>query len=229
MSIENTLLKEYEVSKKPLNDFPDKLIKYLIKEFDLKGKILDVMCGRGEHVQSFSKNGLDAHCLDISPHAAQVFSERDKKLFVCDSGKDKYPFEDNTFDATFCKSGIEHVNPDHLISEMYRVTKPGGKIIILTLDWWYTYRMHYIDYTHGYGVPWMKNSLRLILESYNFTNVKVNNLYYLPFTWKYPRLKIICWIIRNFFPYPYIENFTNPIWKLVRFSNEVQIVGYGKK
>ena len=75
----------------------------------------------------------------------------------------------------------------------------------------------------------MKNSLRLILESYNFKNVKVNNLYYLPFTWRFPKFKFICWIIRNLFPYPYIENFTNPIWKLVRFSNEVQIIGYGKK
>ena len=229
MSIKKTLSKEYDIRKKPLNDFPDKLIKYLIKEYNLKGKILDVMCGRGEHAESFRKNNLDVSCLDISTDAASVFSEKDKKLFICDTGKEKYPFDDNTFDVTFCKSGIEHVNPDHLISEMYRITKPGGKIIILTLDWWYTYRMHYIDYTHGYGVPWTKNSLRLILESYNFKEIQVKNFYYLSFTWQYPQLKLICWMIRNFLPYPYIENFTNPIWKLVRFSNEVQIIGYGKK
>ena len=229
MSIDKTLLKEYDLEKKPLNDFPDKLIKHLINKYNLKGKILDVMCGRGEHAESFKKNNLDTYCLDISKDAASVFSEKEKKLFICDTGKDAYPFEDNTFDVTFCKSGIEHVNPDHLISEMYRITKPGGKIIILTLDWWYTYRMHYIDHTHGYGVPWMKNSLRLILESYNFKNVSARNFYYLAFTWKFPKLKFICWIIRNFFPYPYIENFTNPFWKIVRFSNEVQIIGYGEK
>ena len=26
--------------------------------------------------------------------------------------------------------------------------------------------MHYIDRTHGYGVPWMKHSLKLILQTY---------------------------------------------------------------
>ena len=63
-----------------------------------------------------------------------VYQNKKDKLVVCDSGKDTYPFDDDTFDVTFCKSGIEHVNPDHLISEMYRVTKPGGKIIIITSE-----------------------------------------------------------------------------------------------
>jgi hypothetical protein len=112
---------------------------------------------------------------------------------------------------------------------MYRVTKPGGKIIIMTLDWWYTYRMHYIDHTHGYGVPWMKHSLKLILKTYGFKNVNVENIYYLPFTWKIPPLRFICWFIRNLLPYPYTDNFSNPIWKIVRFSNEVQVIGVGEK
>ena len=100
---------------------------------------------------------------------------------------------------------------------MYRVTKPGGKILILTLDWWYTYRIHYIDHTHGYGCPWMKNSLDVILKTYKFKEVNVENIYYLEL-WKYPWLKIICWIIRNLLPYPYINNFNSPIWKLIAFQ-----------
>ena len=228
-NIDKVLEYEYNVDEKPLTSFPDKLIKYLIKQYSLKGEILDVMCGRGEHAEAFSKNGLDAYCLDISPSAAFVYKNKKDRLAICDSGKDIYPYEDNTFDVTFCKSGIEHVNPDHLISEMYRVTKPGGKIIILTLDWWYTYRMHYIDHTHGYGVPWMKHSLQLILQSYGFNNIEVENIYYLPFTWKFKPFRFICWFIRNLLPYPYIDNFSNPIWKIVRFSNEVQIIGVGEK
>jgi SAM-dependent methyltransferase len=229
LKINKVLQHEYNVEEKPLSSFPDHLIKHLIKTYSLTGKVLDVMCGRGEHAQAFSNNNLDAYCLDISEHAAFVYEKKKERLAVCDSGKDIYPYEDNTFDVTFCKSGIEHVNPDHLISEMYRVTKPGGKIIILTLDWWYTYRMHYIDHTHGYGVPWMKHSLKLILQTYGFDNVSVENIYYLAFTWKFPPLRIFCWIIRNLFPYPYIDNFRNPIWKIVRFSNELQVIGVGEK
>ena len=79
MNIDKTLLKEYDLEKKPLNDFPDKLIKHLINKYNLKGKILDVMCGRGEHAESFKKNNLDTYCLDISRDAASVFSEKEKQ------------------------------------------------------------------------------------------------------------------------------------------------------
>lgn len=227
--IDKVLKHEYNIEEKPLTSFPEKLIKHLIKKYSLTGKVLDVMCGRGEHAEAFSRNGLDTYCLDISSEAAFVFQKKKNRLAVCDSGKDMYPYDDDTFDVTFCKSGIEHVNPDHLVSEMYRVTRPGGKIIILTLDWWYTYRMHYIDHTHGYGVPWTKHSLKLILQTYGFKNVLVENFYYLAFTWKFSPLRVFCWLIRNFLPYPYIDNFTNPLWKIVRFSNEVQVIGVGVK
>ena len=227
INIKDVLIHEY--ANKPTGDFPQKLIDYLVKKYDLAGKVLDVMCGRGEHLEAFKNNKINAYGIDISESAAQLFSERNTKVKICDAGKETFPFDDDTFDITFCKSGIEHVNADHLISEMYRVTKPGGKILILTLDWWYTYRMHYIDHTHGYGCPWMKNSLDVILKTYKFKEVNVENIYYLEFTWKYPWLKIICWIIRNLLPYPYINNFNSPIWKLIRFSNELQIIGYGKK
>ena len=229
IKINEVLKHEYNTEEKPLTSFPDKLIKHLVEKYKLEGKVLDVMCGRGEHAQAFKNNNLDAYCLDISEEAAFVYEDKDDKLKVCDSGVDIYPYDDDTFDVTFCKSGIEHVNPDHLISEMHRITKPGGKIIILTLDWWYTYRMHYIDHTHGYGVPWMKHSLKLILQTYGFKNIEVENFYYLAFTWRFPFLRIICWMIRNLLPYPYIDNFTSRIWKLVRFSNELQVIGVGQK
>jgi len=74
-NIDKVLEHEYNVEEKPLSKFPDKLIKYLIKQYSLKGKILDVMCGRGEHAEAFSQNGLDAYCLDISSKAAFVYQE----------------------------------------------------------------------------------------------------------------------------------------------------------
>lgn len=220
---------EYKLTDKPLTNFPRKLVQYLTKRFQLDGKLVDIMSGRGEHAQAFDDLGLDVWCVDMSPAAPEVFNKRNQRLIKCDVDTEDLPFEDNYFDVVFCKSAIEHVNPDHLVSEMYRILKPGGKIIILTLDWWYTYRMHYIDHTHGYGCPWTKHSLRLILEAYGFNNNVVENFYYLPFTWGNRWGKILCTLIRTLLPYPYIDNFTNPIWKLIRFSNEVQILGFGIK
>jgi SAM-dependent methyltransferase len=219
---------EYEIGEKPLTDFPKKLVQHLTERFQLKGKLADIMCGRGEHAQGFHKLGLDVWGVDISPGAAQVFDKKRDRLLLCDVNNSELPFEDNSFDVVFCKSAIEHVNPDHLVPEMYRILKPGGKVIILTLDWYYTYRIHYIDHTHSYGSPWMKHSMKLILGTYEFKDIVVENFYYLPFTWRSWWGKLLCTIIR-LFPYPYTDNFTNPIWKIIRFSNEVQILGIGTK
>ena len=224
---------EYASTEKPLTAFPKKLVQHLVGRFQLQGKALDVMCGRGEHAQALYESGLDVHCVDMSPEAAYCYKNKAEKLRICDLNLSDLPYEDNVFDVIFCKSAIEHVNADHLVFECARVLKPGGKIIILTLDWYYTYRMHYIDHTHGYGSPWMKHSLRLILEAYGFKNILSENLYYLEFTWA-PGIqgklgKLLCTMIRTFLPYPYTDNFTNPLWKIVRFSNEVQILGYGVK
>ena len=224
---------EYESEDKPLTAFPFQLCKYLTERFKLEGKCLDVMCGRGEHSKALNELGLEVHCVDMSSEAAEAFPLKNERLSVADVNLSSLPYEDETFDVIFCKSAIEHVNADHLVSECRRVLKPGGKVIYLTLDWWYTYRMHYIDHTHGYGSPWMKHSMKLILNSYGFEKVLSENIYYLKFTWgngiRAKLGRLLCFIIRTFFPYPYTDNFTNPLWKIVRFSNEVQLIGYGEK
>lgn len=221
---------EYDLEVKPHTDFPFKLAEYLKERFDLSGKLLDVACGRGEHAAAFERLGLESWCVDMSPAAAQFFPKRSERLGLAELAKDPIPYPDNYFDVIFCKSIIEHVHADRLMREMTRVLKPGGKIIILTNNWWYTYRIHYIDHTHGYGCPWMRHSLMLILQNYGYEDVISENIYYLPMTWKYPWTKAICFLMRLApFPYFYVNNFANPVWKLIRFSNEVQLLGYGTK
>ena len=224
----STLAAEYGESRKPKSNFPKKLVTYLCKKYQLEGKLVDIMPGRGEHALAFQELGLDIYLVDISTEAAEVIENRDERLSICDLNSEDLPYNDNSFDVVFCKSAIEHVYPDHFIPEMYRILKPGGKIIILTPDWYYCYRIHYQDHTHSYGCPWMKRSMQLILETHNFRNIHVENFYYLPFTWKYNWLKIFCMFIR-FFPYPFLDNYSNPIWKLIRWSNEVQVLGYAVK
>ena len=226
---------EYKVENKPLTDFPKKLVKYLVDRFSLQGKVLDIMCGRGEHAAALEDLGLEAWCFDMSPVAAMVFDKREERLKLGDINIEDLPFEDESFDVVWCKSAIEHVNADHLMSEIMRVLKPGGKALILTGDWFYEYRVWYIDHTHGYGVPWMTHSMRNLLESYGLVRLTVEDIIYLEFTWakgiKGKLAWLLCSLIRRLVPYPYryISNFTNPLWKLIRFSHEVQLLGFGIK
>lgn len=223
---------EYALDFKPMNDFPAKLVHHLVERFELSGKVVDIMCGRGEHATALESEGLETWLVDVSDAAAEIFPKRDERLHRADMRTDKIPYPDETFDVVWCKSAIEHVNGDHLMDEIYRVLKPGGKVLLLTNDWWYMWRVHWIDHTHGYGIPWMKQSMRSILYAYGFENVISENFHYLPFTWlpgwRGKLGRAFCAFIR-LFPYPYNDDFTNPLWKIIRFSNEVALLGYGVK
>ena len=231
-SVKDMLEVEYDIENKPINGFPQLLVNHIVEKYKLKGKVLDVMCGRGEHAQALQNAGLETWCVDMSENAAEIFENRGERLRNADMNLDKIPYDDESFDVVWCKSAIEHVNADHLLGEFRRILKPGGKVVILTTDWYYMFRIHYIDHTHGYGTPWMRQSLKSILTAYGFDVQHVDNFLYLPLTWKNGLIgklaRFFCWFIR-LLPYPYNDNFTNPVWKLVRWSNEVQLIGVGIK
>jgi len=51
----------------------------------------------------------------------------------CDLEKDSIPFSDGFFDYVICTEVIEHLsNADRLLSEIYRVLKKGGHLILST-------------------------------------------------------------------------------------------------
>lgn len=84
--------------------------------------ILDVPAGNGLLADSFRKQGHQVTCADIN-------SERKDYDYV--NMEQKLPYKDETFDVVSCLEGIEHtINPNLLISELCRITKPNGFIIL---------------------------------------------------------------------------------------------------
>ncbi len=76
-------------------------------------KILDVGCGQNKYPGAI---GID-------------FNPRSHADVIHDLGAVPYPFADNEFDEVISRHVVEHV-PDVMIfiSELYRITKPGGRI-----------------------------------------------------------------------------------------------------
>jgi SAM-dependent methyltransferase len=66
-----------------------------------------------------------------SPEYGETY---DFRCSCFDAEKDRFPYVDNTFDlVTWCEV-IEHLteNPVHTLSEIYRVLKPGGALVLST-------------------------------------------------------------------------------------------------
>jgi len=108
-------------------------------------KILDVGCGQHKYPGAI---GLDSN----PKTAADV---------IHDLGVVPYPFPDNEFDEVIGTHVVEHV-PDVMafISELHRITKPGGRLKLLTPhytnpDWPadLTHRNHLNSYSFQYFIP----------------------------------------------------------------------------
>ena len=84
---------------------------------------------------SLSKKILDVGCgWNKTPGAVGIDSNPKSHADVIhDLGVVPYPFDDNEFDEVVCRHVAEHV-PDVMafITELYRITKPGGCIHIVT-------------------------------------------------------------------------------------------------
>ena len=168
-------------------------------------KLLDAGCGLGYFTEAFRELGIDAVGIDSE----------------IDFEKDEFPFKEQ-FDVVFTKSVIEHLNkPDNFISEIYKVLKPGGRVVVMTPDWQSQMRIFYNDYTHVR--PYDKDSLKYLLEVYNFKEAEAEKFYQLPILWKYPILKIISKFLQ-IFPVKGIHKN-----KFIRWSRELMVLAIAKK
>lgn len=215
----------YDVSNKPITDYPHKLAKHLKNKLQLKdgSSILDVGCGRGDFLNGFINNGLNGYGVDFTDAAEKHCPKA--KIYQADIEKNGMPFEDNYFDVIFSKSVIEHFyDPDILIKECRRCLKPGGLIIVMVPSWEYNYRIYFEDFTHR--SPFMKTSLKDILQMNNFEDIKVEFFKQLPILWG--PLDIIFKPL-SFFTRIFVPRYFSSKFKWVRFSREVMLLGVGKK
>jgi ubiquinone/menaquinone biosynthesis C-methylase UbiE len=98
------------------------------------GFLLDIGCGTGLFVNRYTENGGTAVGLDISSGMIEKAVERcpDSDFTVGDG--DVLPFRDSTFDAVASLLAFSYLkDPGRMLSEAYRVLKPGGTISVCTL------------------------------------------------------------------------------------------------
>lgn len=141
------------------------VIKYFLP--DAK-RILDMASGCGTCVFYGLINGYDMYGIDpekwkhvfISMKASEYKYPAEWLSRFQRAVGEALPYPDNHFDCVTTYQTLEHVrDPEKTISEMFRVTKPGGGIHIRCPDYRATFEGHYL-------LPWLPLFPRPLARAY---------------------------------------------------------------
>lgn len=123
----------------------------LQNHYDVRNKsILDVGCGIGGFVVQLGLNGAKVIGVEPSREYSIITQKRITKYGLKDKCQcittrgELLPFPEDTFDYVICLSVLEHTNnPNSVIKEIVRVTKPNGIILIQTENYFSFWDAHY--------------------------------------------------------------------------------------
>ena len=116
--------------------WPDSLQQEGIEclEFDAGDSVLDIGCGTGETISHLLPRASDLHGLDYSADQLQTATDKDELdgvRFVQADGH-RLPYADETFDCIVSVGSILYwATPVDVLQEAFRVTKPGGSILVM--------------------------------------------------------------------------------------------------
>jgi len=130
----------------------------------LSGSLLDIGCGSKPYRSLFN---VDAYIgLDID-------SDNSRKRGIADQLYDggEFPFPNDFFDSALCNQVLEHVfNPDEFLSEIKRVLKPRGKLLLTVPFVWDEHEQPY-DFAR-----YSSFGLRALLERQGFKIIEHKKL-----------------------------------------------------
>ncbi|MCU1514330.1 MAG: bifunctional demethylmenaquinone methyltransferase/2-methoxy-6-polyprenyl,4-benzoquinol methylase [Microbacteriaceae bacterium] len=98
----------------------------------MKGeKVLDLAAGTGTSSAALAKGGAEVTAADFSPGMIEVGRKKHPGITFVQADAMNLPFADGEFDAATISFGLRNIeDPRKALAEMYRVLKPGGRLII---------------------------------------------------------------------------------------------------
>jgi ubiquinone/menaquinone biosynthesis C-methylase UbiE len=115
------------------------MAKQLVEKIPANGKVLEIAPGPGYFCIELAKLGkYQITGLDISKSFVEIARRNAAEAKVTidfrEGNASAMPFQDNTFDFTFCQAAFKNFSePVKAIAEMHRVLRPGGLSVISDL------------------------------------------------------------------------------------------------
>jgi ubiquinone/menaquinone biosynthesis C-methylase UbiE len=121
----------------PLGAFADRVERRALFELlapEPGELILDVGCGTGRYVQELARRGVRAVGVDPSTAmlaTARVTRARTEKASYVRAAGEALPLQSGAFDGVIIVTTLEFAtDPDALLSEAVRVSRPGGRVVV---------------------------------------------------------------------------------------------------
>lgn len=93
---------------------------------------LDVGCGIGSSADFYTlNNGAQKVGVDIEEYLVREISKKESQGHFVVTDAHALPFTSNTYETVYCTHALEHMkHPKRVLSEMVRVTKPEGQLVL---------------------------------------------------------------------------------------------------
>jgi tRNA (uracil-5-)-methyltransferase TRM9 len=152
--------------------------------------VLDLGCGNGRLLEMCRNNKVKYTGYDISTELIQIAKEKCQQYSVPEAsfqvGDMRFlPFASASFDIVFAVASLHHlphqINRWQALSEIYRVLRPGGLLLMTNWYFWNTFTNHKYQIKkqlllnwlrgldkHGLYIPWKDQAGKIKIQRYYY-------------------------------------------------------------
>lgn len=154
------------------------------------GKALDLGCGTGNYTLELKKRGFDVIGLDASERMVEIARQKGANCIVGNAYS--LPFPDESFDLVMSITMFEFLHrPEEVVREIHRVLKPGGEVIIGTMNgrstWFLFKRIKslFVETAYRYARFYTPAELEGLLKEAGFLDVRSAGVIFFPSWWPF--------------------------------------------
>ena len=151
-----------------------------VLELQPEDDLLEVACGNGHFLKKYASQVHSVAGLDLSELAVKMATKKHRARIKAGTAEfvqgeaSQLPWEDNRFSVvTTMGSFIVFPKPLESLKEMYRVLRPGGRVVV-SIEWNAEDGLDHTKEVTEYGMwLWREDEVRAMMEEAGFSDISI--------------------------------------------------------